>query len=219
MNCNVISTGSIGNAVVIGRFLVDCGVSFKKLAPFAQNLDLVLLTHRHGDHFKKSTVQRLAKERPTLRWAMGEHMLPLVDGLVPARCIDIMEPGLEYWYRIPDGYATISPFQIQHDVQNFGYFMTFSPDVGTPFKVFYATDTGTLDDITAKDYDLYLIEANYSEEELRAREADKLATGEFSYESRAAANHLSSEQASAWLAANAGPESRVIWLHQHQDRK
>ena len=68
-------------------------------------------------------------------------------------------------------------------------------------------------------YDLYLVEANYEEAELQAREADKLAAGEFSYESRAALNHLSAEQARGWLAANAGPQSRVIWLHQHKVRK
>ena len=48
---------------------------------------------------------------------------------------------------------------------------------------------------------------------------EKLAAGVFSYESRAAVNHLSVEQAREWLTANAGPQSRVIWLHQHQVRK
>ena len=94
MNCDVIATGSGGNAVVLdGRIMVDCGVPFCKLGPFLRDLGVVFLTHRHGDHFKKNTVQRLAKERPTLRWSMGEHMLPLADGVIPARCIDILEPG------------------------------------------------------------------------------------------------------------------------------
>lgn len=220
MNCNVIATGSGGNAVVLdGRIMVDCGVPFCKLGPFLRDLGVVFLTHRHGDHFKENTVQRLAKERPTLRWSMGEHMLPLADGVIPARCIDILEPGQEYGYKLPDGTLLVRPVLLRHDVPNFGYHFTFRSDSEHFFRIFYATDTGTLDGIEAKGYDLYLVEANYEEAELQAREADKLAAGEFSYESRAALNHLSAEQARGWLAANAWPQSRVIWLHQHKVRK
>ena len=150
---------------------------------------------------------------------MGEHMLPLADGVIPARCIDVLEPGEEYGYRTEGGTLFVRPVLLRHDVPNFGYHFTFCSDVDNFFRIFYATDTGTLDGIEAKDYDLYLVEANYEEEELRAREAEKLAAGEFSYESRAAVNHLSAEQAREWLTANAGPQSRVIWLHQHQVRK
>lgn len=120
MTCDVIATGSGGNAVVLGgRCMVDCGVPFCKLGPFLLDLGVVFLTHRHGDHFKKNTVQRLAKERPTLRWSMGEHMLPLADGSIPARCIDILEPGQEYGYKLPDGTLLVRPFRLRHDVPNF----------------------------------------------------------------------------------------------------
>ena len=87
-------------------------------------------------------------------------------------------------------------------------------------RVFYATDCASLDGIVAQDYELYLIEANYGEEEIQERMKRKLAAGEFSYESRAMESHLSREQARAWLAQNAAiGKSRVFYLHQHQDEE
>ena len=222
MICDVISTGSGGNAVRIGpggRLLIDCGVTYKRIEPVERDLELVLLTHRHSDHFKESTVRLLAQDRPALRWAMGEHMLPLVDGVLPPRCIDVMRPDIWYRYKTTNGIVMIRPVALQHDVPNFGYHIIFQRDCEMQYRVFYATDTGTLDGIAAKEYDLYLIEANHTEEELRTREAEKLAAGVFSYEARAALTHLSQERATAWLAENAGESSRVVWLHQHQVRK
>lgn len=222
MICDVISTGSGGNAVRIGpggRLLIDCGVTYKRIEPVERDLELVLLTHRHSDHFKESTVRLLAQDRPALRWAMGEHMLPLVDGVLPPHCIDVMRPDIWYRYKTTHGIVLIRPVSLQHDVPNFGYHIIFQDNDETRYRVFYATDTGTLDGIAAKSYDLYLIEANHTEEDLRAREAEKLAAGVFSYEARAALTHLSQERATAWLAENAGESSRVVWLHQHQVRK
>ena len=70
MNFQIINTGSDGNAVVLeDKILIDCGVSFKKIKPYYENLVVVLLTHIHEDHFKSTTIKKLAFERPTLKFA------------------------------------------------------------------------------------------------------------------------------------------------------
>ena len=52
INYEIISTGSKGNAVVLdNRILIDCGVTFKKLMAVYRDIDIVLLTHIHSDHF------------------------------------------------------------------------------------------------------------------------------------------------------------------------
>lgn len=107
---------------------------------------------------------------------------------------------------------SVRPFFLVHDVSNCGWSISSRNE-----RLFYATDTGTLDHIEAKDYDLYLIEANHTRAEIEARIAEKQARGEFSYETRAAQNHLSQEQALEWLAHNAGPNSRYVFLHQHKE--
>ena len=49
MNYEVVETGSNGNAVVINdEILIDIGVPYKKIAPYAKKLKIVLLTHIHS---------------------------------------------------------------------------------------------------------------------------------------------------------------------------
>lgn len=213
MTYDILATGSSGNAVVInGEILMDCGVSMKRLRESGciKNLKLVLLTHQHQDHFSAAAVRALHKERPALRWGCCEWMAPnlIVCGIEP-RDIDIYTAG--YWFEYRD--FDIMPVKLLHDVPNCGY------RIQSDELLFYATDTSTLDHIEAKDYDLYLIEANHTRAEIEARIADKLSRGEFAYETRAAQNHLSREQALYWLARNAGPKSRYVFLHQHREKE
>lgn len=210
MTYDVISTGSKGNAVVInGRVLIDIGVPFKMLRDVKKDLAVVLLTHIHGDHFNPRTVRALSKERPTLRWGCCEWMVgPLLEAGVDERRIDVMEPGV--WYNHPSLWLSVSPVSLTHDVPNCGYHICMGEE-----RLFYATDTGTLDGIQAKDYDLYLIEANHTREELEARLKAKQEAGEYAYEVKAAENHLSLEQAQNWIYENIGPRGQYAFLHQH----
>ena len=60
MEYKIISTGSKGNAVVVdGRILIDCGVPFRRLESVYRDLDAVLLTHIHSDHFQPKTLARV----------------------------------------------------------------------------------------------------------------------------------------------------------------
>lgn len=219
MTYDILATGSGGNAVVINwKILIDCGVPYKTLeqSGYVKDLRLVLLTHRHSDHFKPSTARRLHMERPALRWGCCEWMAPhlLEAGIEPYLC-DIMCPYEKSGdARIYKGLAEIHPDFIPHDVPNCAWHI-----FDGKARLFYATDTGTLDGVEAKNYDLYLIEANHTRAEIEERISEKQARGEFAYEYRAAQNHLSQEQALDWLAENAGPNSRYLFLHQHKGAK
>jgi hypothetical protein len=81
------------------------------------------------------------------------------------------------------------------------------------------TDTRTLDGIVAKDYDLYLVEGNYTENEMQARIEEKQQNDEFIYEYRAKNNHLSVEQCNNFLIQNMGEKSMYIYMHQHMERR
>lgn len=209
MKYKVISTGSQGNAVIINNVLIDCGVPFKALQDDFRDIKLVLLTHRHGDHINKTTVKRLAAERPTLRFGCCSWIVPsLVRCNVSLKNIDVYEIGKIYDYK----FFKISPVQLYHDVDNCGYRLFFGNE-----KAIYMTDTGHVDGIKAKDYDLYLIEANYEDDELRERIERKIAAGEYCYELNVASRHLSKEQADAFLFDNMGEHSEYVYLHGHRD--
>lgn len=224
MTYDILKTGSTGNAVFInGEILIDCGVPMKLLleSGYIKSLKLVLLTHEHGDHFRPSTVRALHKERPALRWGCCEWMVPhLLNADVDKRVIDVYIGNEEkkYW-----DFAFLTPIPLVHDVQNCGYKIAVPKskdfNVFGVEKIFYATDTGTLSHIEAKNYDLYLLEANHTQPEIAARIAEKQERGKFAYEYRAAQNHLSQEQALDWLARNAGPQSRYVFLHGHKEKE
>ena len=210
MHYNIISTGSKGNAVVLNDIiLIDCGVSFRALHEISNDLKIVLLTHIHSDHFNRTTLRLLSEARPTLRFACCEWLVtPLIETGITKRNIDVLEIGKIYDYKA----FKVSPVKLYHDVPNCGYRLFFGKE-----KAFYATDTSTLAGITAKDYDLYLVEANHEEEEINKRISEKKANGEFVYEIRATRNHLSKEQCDAWVYENIG-SGEYVYLHQHQER-
>lgn len=212
MNYKIISTGSQGNAVVVSdSILVDCGVSFRSLLSVnvVKKLKIVLLTHIHTDHFNKATIRRLAAERPTLRFACGEWLLkPLVECGVQEKNIDLLQIGKMYSY----GAFRVSPVKLYHDVPNCGWRIFAGAE-----KAIYITDTTTIQGITAKDYDLYLVEANYSEPEIQERIRAKEILGQYIYEYRVLRTHLSKEECDEWLLENIGKSSEYVYLHQHKE--
>jgi len=214
----IISSRSKGNATVIGgEVLIDAGVPFKKLQPYIKTLRLVLLTHAHGDHFCPSTIKALARERPSLRFLCGPWLYDkLIDCNVFKFQIDRLLPGETASYTAGDSiYAagcSITMEQAFHDVINCGY-KIFLP---TGEKLFYMTDTNSLEHIEAKDFSLYLVEADYTQSEIKQRIKEKTDAGEYVYEYDVVQNHLSQESALDWLYKNMNQNSRYILMHQHE---
>ena len=211
MNYNIISSCSTGNAAIIREIiLIDCGVTFKKLEKYYKKLKIVLLTHIHTDHFKKETIKKLVQERPTLRFACCEWLLePLLECGVPRKNIDVLEISKRYDYKI----FKVTPIKLYHDVPQCGYRVLFDN-----YKVIYATDTRTLEGITAKNYDLYLIEGNYDEDEMQERIKIKQQKAIYAYEFRAKDTHLSRKQAPNFLLENMGENSEYVFMHEHVER-
>lgn len=208
---NILSSGSSGNCTILnGRIAIDMGVAFRNIKPYAYDLEIVLLTHRHMDHFRRETVSRVCAGYGAI-FGVPDYLVDEVDkiGVKPAQTRE-MNAGGEYRF---DGF-TVCPVLLKHDIPNQGYKIHF--DSGE--RVFYATDTGSLDGIVAKNYDLYLVEANYTEKELRRRIWEKEVEGKYCYEYSVRRNHLSKEACDAWLYSQMGSRSRYIYMHQHVDK-
>ena len=209
MKFEIIASGSKGNCVTLeDSVCIDVGVPFTKIEPFLDRIKLVLLTHEHGDHFKASTVRKIAFEKPLVRFGCGSFLKRyLVESGVSERQIDVLNPRLVYNYQ----FCKVSPVPLEHDVPNYGY-KVFFPDG----KAIYATDTASLSGIVAKDYDLYLVEGNYDEEEMQVRMDEKIANGQYVYEKRVLRTHLSRQQCDEWLSRNKGANSQFVYMHQHE---
>lgn len=203
IQAKVISSGSEGNAVIYNNaIMVDCGVTLKALQEVKRSLKIVLLTHKHSDHLKLRTLQRLQAERPTLRVACGDFLL---EELPCIKNIDVLQVGKIYDY----GAFKVSPIKLYHDVPNFGW-RIFIPNGQ---KIFHATDTVHLEGITAKGYDLYAIEHNYCEEYIQEAIEEARANGEYTHAYGNINTHLSIQQARAFIEANRKESSEVLELH------
>lgn len=207
MTYNIIKTGSQGNAVVINDIiLIDCGVSFKSLSDVFRDLRIVLLTHIHSDHFNKQTIKKLAFERSTLRFACCSWLVnDLIDCGVEKKNIDVLEIGTIHNYKL----FKVVPIKLYHNVPNCG-FRIFIGDK----KMLYATDTGSLEGISAPGYDLYMLEANYTNDELSERIKAKKENGEYLYEYEVINNHLSKEKCDDFIYKNI-TNGKYVYLHQH----
>ena len=203
IQAKVISSGSEGNAVIYNNaIMVDCGVTLKALQEVKRSLKIILLTHKHGDHLKIRTLQRLQAERPTLRVACGNFLL---EELPCINNIDVLQVGKIYDY----GAFKVSSVKLYHDVPNFGW-RIFLPNGQ---KIFHATDTVHLEGITAKGYDLYAIEHNYCEEYIQQAIEEARANGEYTHAYGNINTHLSAQQARAFIETNRKESSEVLELH------
>lgn len=206
---DVISTGSKGNCTILNNNVaVDMGVSYKKLGNYTKTIKLVVLTHIHSDHFNKKTIVSLHRNHPAIKFVCCEHLVNELVNLVSKESIFVLEPNKVYQL----GICILSPFMLQHDVTNVGWRIIINNE-----KCIYATDTTQLN-VVAKNYDLYLVEANYDMTEILERIREKEANGEFVYEYRALNNHLSKQQCDEWLSQNMGDNSQFVYMHKHVDR-
>lgn len=212
MNYQIIATGSKGNAVLINNsILIDCGVPYSKLKPYEKQIKIIFLTHCHQDHFNTKTILKLYKEHPLIRFACCFWLyLKLVELGIPKKNIDYLETFKTYNYKK----FKVKAEPTNHDVDNCCYH--FEIDEKT---LLYATDLNNLMQIKAKNYDFYLIEGNYIEEELKQRKQEKIDNEEFVIEDRILRTHTSREECILFFEQNAKDDSILEILHQHKDKE
>lgn len=214
MTYEIISSGSKGNAIIINDYLLlDCGLQYKKIKEYLKNIKVIFISHCHSDHLKKSTIRKIAYEKPSIKFIVGNFLVAdlLLLG-VNKKNIITFDTGK--WYDI--GIFKVRMDYLFHDVPNNCLHIEFKNGE----KLLYATDTSSIDHIQAEGYDLYLIEANYeTDDELREKIKEQEEKGEYSYYNRVLNTHLSQLQAINWLNENKGINSEYCFIHQHLEKE
>lgn len=220
MTCDVIATGSKGNAVLLnGKYLFDCGVPYGKLKSALKQIRVVFLTHRHGDHINREAVRRIHRNRPTVLFACGRDLLvPLCGecGVDPNNVL-LCEPGKPLAVHWGEEWIEFQCIDLIHNVENVGWVVKVQQGEHSGTAM-YATDTQYIP-VDVPGLDLYMVECNYHVDELEKRRAEKLAAGLFVYEDTVVASHMSAETVKQYLERNAAPHSQVVFLHQHINNK
>ena len=206
LSYKIIGTGSKGNALYLAcgehKVLIDIGVPYKAIKSL--EIDYVLLTHSHRDHLNISTISKLAYENPHIKFFCTKY---LVQTLL--KCgVDV--GNIYFKPHIEIGSLTLNRFNLIHDVPNCGWQLKFKDGGKQTLKVFYATDTASLDHVSAKGFD-------YDEDEIVKIIKEKVDNGEYSYERRVVDTHLSKQKADKWLANNINDNSVYVYIHEHSD--
>lgn len=211
----IVASSSKGNCYIYNKdLMVDVGVPYSKIKDYLKDIKVICLTHAHSDHFNKTTIKKIAYEYPNIKYMAGRFLsFDLMECGVPLENIGVLHEDI--WYDI--GEYEISPVVAIHDVPNFGYKIIIKEN---NYAIFHITDTSSLDDIEAKDYNWYSIEGNYTtDEELREKIIEEKKEGKFSYLERVKDTHLSQVQALNWLQKNMGENSKYMFIHKHIDKE
>ncbi len=214
MKYEILGTGSTGNCVILnGDIMLDCGLVYKQVKPYLKDIKLIFISHRHSDHLNKNTIKKIAYNYPNIKFLVGFYLVALLEELgVPKKNIITFE--LEKSFDI--GICKVKFEYLVHDVEN----LALKLQIGDK-KIIYAVDTNKIDHITAKDYDLYMIESNYTdEEELENRIKQDYDNGlSYSHYERVKKTHLSQQKAYNWLQKNMNEKSEFVFLHEHRERE
>jgi phosphoribosyl 1,2-cyclic phosphodiesterase len=164
MRITCLSSSSSGNAYVITtesgiHLLVEAGLPYSKLRKslldnnfLITEMDACLISHEHNDH---------AAAAPDVSKHTTVYSTPNVCG----KCYNQTKVKSFHEYRIhhkriKDRYATILPFSLEHDVDNFGFIIKADNEL-----LMFATDTKFIKwDLTRYAFDYIMIEANYNDE-------------------------------------------------------
>lgn len=144
--------------------------------------------------------------RPGLRIAAGEHMKEFLSGI---RNVDILD--LNKWYNYGAFYVSLG--RLYHDVPNCFIRIHISENI----KIFHATDSSTLEGITAKGYSHFFIEHNYDEDTVWDIIREKESRGEYAHQRGSINSHLSRQQAQDFFYANRKADSVLIPLHESKE--
>lgn len=208
MKYKIIGSSSKGNCIIVEDFLMlDCGVSYKKLENYLKKVKLIFISHVHKDHLLPATIKKITYEHPTIKFLCGSEVVVeklVKDSYVPMRNIFILKPNV--WFNL--GALKVKLEQLEHDTPNYAIKFEIKGKKGI-----YIVDTANVDNIKAKDYDLFLIEANYDEQTLKEHIYRCENPDELYYLYRVPVTHLSYQDANSFLIENMSNTSEYCYIH------
>lgn len=206
----VIRTGDFNGYLVFNRVLIDVGIPFSAIKDHVYNLDMVLLTHSHGDHLNLTTLKRIQDEVPFLPVYAGVHLeKTLVDAGI--KNINIIKEGLNYERKG----IMFKPFSLTHDVPNIGYHLR---DFETKKTVIHMTDTGQLPMETAFQADVVAIEFNHDETMMDELIDEGMRKTGFSHYMSSRFNHLSFQKARFFIEQRTQGEEKITVVKLHTSK-
>lgn len=196
-----ISSSSQGNCHVLedeeSMIMLDCGVRAKNILPYIKTskLDGIFISHRHSDHSKG------CKE---LNQYVNAKFYLNQETYESTPIHNFSKILMEENKSITAGNFTILPFEVYHDAQNYNFLIMHKP---TGMKILYITDTSNVSNLTFKDVDVFIVEANW-DEEWEVKEDDEVKFKRTSSD----LGHLSLQDTIEFLKQNININTKSVYL-------
>lgn len=198
LDYHIIASGSTGNAVRIGKVMIDCGVPFKEMREDLYKVDTLLITHIHTDHIRKQTFLSILSHFPRIK----TFSCPTV-----AYQYYINEVVSTTPFRTPSG-LVITPYQGRHDTEVL--YFTWEQDGQ---NIIYATDTNLVENPNNIKFDYLFLESNYDEQKLNEIAHQYARKGYDPWTS--SHRHLSTQQSKAFYYMNRRDKTSQ-WIELHK---
>lgn len=179
----MLSSGSHGNSLIIKPYqlIVDLGLSYKYYdEELLRKIKYVFLTHQHGDHFNITTINKIMKNQPHIKFIMRDEMFDILKDRFAAKnnynlnmsAIQIIKENEDIVFDLDnDEVLVVNAHKTDHgDIENTAYTFKGSVDVDEFEQptILYASDlidtepTELGDGLPSDEtYDLMFLEANY----------------------------------------------------------
>lgn len=204
MEIKVIGSGSSGNAYRVSdgstSLLLDAGLPIARLRAGCDfqlsGISGALISHSHGDHIRGAS--------GLVRMGVDLYASPetLAEGhLVGHRCHAI-DPLIS----VPIGTFYVKPFELHHDVRNYGYWLKSQT---TGETLVYITDS-YFTDYTFPGTNYWMVECNYSNEGMEQSIEKGYIPSEL--RNRLIQSHMSLEHLLELLRANDLTAAKAIYL-------
>jgi len=205
LDYNILSSGSIGNAVRIRNIMIDCGIAFSKMKEELYKCQYLLITHDHLDHVKPAVLNQIVEQFPNIE-IYSTYKVARINDAVTAINTDY----LPIW--LAKASCNMWAIPVPHNTLCFGYVLQFED-----LDVLYATDLKnpkelvTFSERSGIRYDYTFLEANYDETKLRLL-GDEWH-GQYNAYVDSSERHLSKDQSLKFYAKYRKEGGEYIELH------
>ena len=207
MKYEIINSSSKGNAIIVENILLlDIGVSYARLKKYLKKIKIIFISHDHKDHLNPITIRQIAYNHPNIKFITGSNVVArkLAELSINKKNIYLLD---EYkWYSL--GVLKVSLEPLEHDTPNYALKCEYKSK-----KMIYIVDTASVEHISARGYDLYLIENNYCEDILQKHILECEDKNKMFYLNRVSKTHLSNEQANSFLIENMLDNGVYEYIH------
>jgi len=210
-NVQVLGSSSRGNCIYVDcgdiRFLLDCGLTLKQtkiklhqIGVSISSIDYVLITHEHIDHVRclKQLVEEYNIKVIASHGTLRKFSFPL------GNIIYIKDKERLHIHNMD-----VLAKKVNHDAAEP---LCFSIENSLSEKLLYLTDCGMAKYLKYKDYDFYIVEANYSLEQLEFNYENNLIHRVRYERAVSGMGHLNLDETIEFLSRNIGENTKNIIL-------